>query len=170
MSKLLCEEHPAYIRLYDSYMHWAEKNCSYMSIEKRHKFVIRLIGRKHSDFVMNLEAQLHSQKYRRERMIANRDSEFYGGAKLVQLSDAKSGDKYKFISTTTNKEMLLECIEHRYYKRRGRQKGYYERVLFNIITKEKTYHGLMAGEAVLITEDEYNILKDEFENCQKQDN
>ena len=166
MSKLLCEEHPAYIRLYDSYMHWAEKNCSYMSIEKRHKFVIRLIGRKHSDFVMNLEAQLHSQKYRRERMIANRDSEFYGGAKLVQLSDAKSGDKYKYISPTTNKEMLLECIEHRYYKRRGRQKGYYERVLFNVTTKEKTYHGLMAGEAVLISDDEYNKLKVEFEKYQ----
>ena len=166
MCELLCEKHPAYMRLYDSYMHWAEKNCSYMSIEKRHKFVIRLISRKHSDFVMNLEAQLHSQKYRRERMIANRDSEFYGGAKLVQLSDAKSGDKYKFISTTTNKEMLLECIEHRYYKRRGRQKGYYERVLFNITTKEKTYHGLMAGEAVLISDDEYNKLKVEFEKYQ----
>lgn len=166
MSKLLCEEHSAYIRLYDSYMHWAEKKCLNMSPEKRRKFVIQLIGRKHSDFVMNLEAQLHSQKYRRERMIANRDSEFYGGAKLVQLSDAKSGDKYKFISTTTNKEMLLECIEHRYYKRRGRQKGYYERVLFNITTKEKTYHGLMAGEAVIISDDEYNKLKVEFEKYQ----
>ena len=166
MSKLLCENHPAYIRLYDSYMHWAEKKCSYMNLEERHKYVIRLIGRKHSDFVMNLEAQLHSQKYRRERMIANRDSEFYSGAKLVQLSDAKSGDKYKYISPTTNKEMLLECIEHRYYKRQGRQKGYYERVLFNITTREKTYHGLMAGEAVLITDEEYNSLKVEFEKYQ----
>ena len=62
--------------------------------------------------------------------------------------------------------MLLECLEHRYYKRRGRQKGYYERVLFNIITKEKTYHGLMAGEAVLISDDEYNKLKVEFEKYQ----
>jgi hypothetical protein len=166
MSELLCENHPAFIRLYDSYMHWAEKKCSYMSPVERHKYVIRLIGRKHSDYVMNLEAQLHSQKYRRERMIANRDSEFYGGSELVQLSDAKSGDKYKFISTTTNKEMLLECIEHRYYKRRGRQKGYYERVLFNITTREKTYHGLMAGEAVLITDEEYNSLKVEFEKYQ----
>lgn len=170
MCELLCEKHPAYMKLYDSYMHWAEKKCLNMSPEKRRKFVIRLIERKHSDFVMNLEAQLHSQRYRRERMIANRDSEFYGGAKLVQLSDAKSGDKYKFISPTTNKEMLLECIEHRYYKRRGRRKGYYERVLFNITTKEKTYHGLMGGEGVLITDKEYNKLKEDFEKYHKQDN
>ena len=66
--------------------------------------------------------------------------------------------------------MLLECIEHRYYKRNGRQKGYYERVLFNITTKEKTYHGLMGGEGVLITDKEYNKLKEEFEKYHKQDN
>ena len=170
MRELLCKEHPAYTRLYDSYMHWAEKKFPSMTDEKRHKYVIQLIGRKHCDFVMKLEAELRSQKYRTERMIANRDSEFYGGAEVIQLITAKTGDKFKYISPTTNKQMLLECIEHRYYKRNGRQKGYYERVLFNITTKEKTYHGLMGGEGVLITDKEYNKLKEEFEKYHKQDN
>lgn len=162
-------EHPTYLKLFNNYYRWVDKKFPDYSETKKRSFAKSLVEQKHGNLLTQLSlSDYHKKIYQEKRNRHNNDSFYMGERPSADLLKAQPGEKFKYVTQTTNKEVILECLERRQIQSAYSKKKKIEVPLFKVISKTESKHRLLyGGKAVQISDEDFEYWKMIFLEEQK---
>jgi hypothetical protein len=161
-------EHPTYLKLFNNYYRWVDKKFPEYSDKKKESFTRFLVEKNHSDLLHKIECAEHYKKNSVLYRNKHNNHPFYRGHfPSANLEDAQPGQKFKYVTQRTNKQVLLECIERKQYSSfSGNVKK--EVAVFDVISKTETKRRIIqGGKALQITDEDFDYWKMIFEEEQQ---